>query len=153
MKNEVFPGKDQAVKTSFFKPVGQRQGHQKIQNANSYKSLIPKSTDNDLIKLVTHDFQILNTFQKNSFKKKINTLTNLKTTFKKNLAVINVTNNTNKKANANQLNSDLTNNKKFLFLQNSFFKKHLESQITNTFSSNTALLFFKFSMKNKVPYF
>jgi ribosomal protein S3 len=186
--------------------------HQKIQNANSYKSLMPKSIDNDLIKLVSHDFQILN-----SFKKKINTLSNLKTAFKNNLALINVTNNTNKKANQlnfilankslvasafapwssqiklggktnsiilnktkvsntnvlinqiDQRNSFLegavvhiseadkdtlkTNNKKFLFLQNSFFKKHLESQITNTFSSDTVLLFFKFSNEKQSAIF
>ena len=46
-----------------------------------------------------------------------------------------------------------TNNKKFLFLQNSFFKKHLESQITNTFSFDTALLFFKFSNEKQSAIF
>ena len=38
-------------------------------------------------------------------------------------------------------------------MQNSFFKKHLESQITNTFSFDTALLFFKFSNEKQSAIF
>ena len=76
------------AKTNFKKIKVSSQ--QKIKNVNSY-TLIRKSINNDLIKLVTHDFQILNLL-----KKKINTLTNLKTTFKTNLAPINITNQNDK---------------------------------------------------------
>ena len=135
---------------------------QKIKNVNSY-TLMRKSINNDLIKLVTHDFQILNLL------KKTNALTNLKTAFKTNLAPINITNQNDK--NVYELNSILTNNlkpsstpwiknqviktnkKKFLFLQNPFFKKHLESQITNTVFSDTAILFFKFSNEKQSAIF
>ena len=77
---------------------------QKIKNVNSY-TLMRKSINNDLIKLVTHDFQILNLL-----KKKTNALTNLKTTFKTNLAPINITNQNDK--NVYELNSILTDNLK-----------------------------------------
>ena len=136
---------------------------QKIQNVNSY-TLIRKSINNDLIKLVTDDFQILK-----PLKKKINALTNLETAFKNNLASIHITNQNNK--NVYKSNSILANNlklsttpwlkneviktskKKFFFLQNPFFKKHLESQITNTFFSDTAILFFKFSNEKQSAIF
>ena len=157
LKNEVFPAKEKSLqldksKINFKKIKSTNQ--QQIKNVNSY-TLTRKSINNDLIKLVTHDFQILN-----PFKKKTNTLTNLKTAFKTHLAPINITNQNDK--NVYELNSILVNNlkpsntpwlknqvikkskKKFLFLQNPFFKKHLESQITNTVFSDTAILFFKF---------
>ena len=138
---------------------------QKIQNVNSY-TLIRESINNDLIKLVTDDFQILK-----PLKKKINALTNLETAFKNNLAAINITNQNDK--NVYKSNSILANNlklsttpwsaslneiiktskKKFFFLQNPFFKKHLESQITNTFFSDTAILFFKFSNEKQSAIF
>ena len=129
---------------------------QKIQNLNSYT--LRKSINNDLIKLVTHDFQIL--------KKKINALTTLEIAVKNNLAPINITNQNDK--NVYKLNSILANNlkssttkneviktrkKNFLFLQNPFFKKHLESQITNTVFSDTAILFFKFSNEKQSAIF
>ena len=129
---------------------------QKIQNVNSYT--LRKSINNDLIKLVTHDFQIL--------KKKINALTTLEIAVKNNLAPINITNQNDK--NVYKLNSILANNlkssttkneviktrkKNFLFLQNPFFKKHLESQITNTVFSDTAILFFKFSNEKQSAIF
>ena len=144
------------AKTNFKKIKVSSQ--QKIKNVNSY-TLIRKSINNDLIKLVTHDFQILNLL-----KKKINTLTNLKTTFKTNLAPINITNqyelnsileNNLKPSNTPWLKNQVikTSKKKFLFLQNPFFKKHLESQITNTVFSDAAISFFKFSNEKQSAIF
>ena len=46
-----------------------------------------------------------------------------------------------------------TSKKKFLFLQNPFFKKHLESQITNTVFSDAAISFFKFSNEKQSAIF
>ncbi len=132
---------------------------QKIQNLNSYT--LRRSINNDLIKLVTHNFQILK-------KKKINALTTLKIAVKNNLAPTNIINQNNKNKNAYQSNSILVNDlksstikneviktskKKFLFLQNPFFKRHLESQITNTVFSDTAILFFKFSNEKQSAIF
>ena len=133
---------------------------QTIQNVSSY-TLIRKSINNDLIKLITHNFQILK-----PLKKKINALTNSGTILKGNLTTINITNQNDK--NIYESDSILANNlkpfttkneviktskKKFLFLQNPFFKKHLESQITNTVFSDTSILFFKFSNEKQSAIF
>ena len=156
-KKTSFSEVDKADKTKTNLKKIKLTKQQKIQNVNSYT--LRKSINNDLIKLVTHDFQILK-------KKKINALSTLEIAANNNLAPINITNQNDK--NVYQLNSILANNlkfsttknqvvktskKKFLFLQNPFFKKHLESQITNTVFSDTAILFFKFSNEKQSAIF